>query len=267
MVALILERSAQARITDAMRSRAVTRFCSRSDDIRAAVSAGGADLVVVECTDRDGCSTAPVIEQVLGGYPRLPVVVYAIPGRTPSADILGMARLGVHGLVMHGFDDTGVALRAALDAALESCAGTRVLAAMANSIPPLVAPFVRFCLDRAAHDPSVADAAAFLGVHRKTLVYRLRQADLPSPSAMIGWCRLFVAAHLLESPAVSVAGVALRRGFPSPSAFRGMLRRYSGLSPQELRGRGGLPHLLQVFQQLAARQVVARPLSANLECG
>ena len=43
-------------------------------------------------------------------------------------------------------------------------------------------------------------------------------------------------------------------GFPSGSAFRNMLRRYTGLSPQDLRDRGGSMCLAEMLTaQLASR--------------
>jgi hypothetical protein len=44
-------------------------------------------------------------------------------------------------------------------------------------------------------------------------------------------------------------------GFPSGSAFRNMLRRYTGLSPQDLRERGGSLCLAEMLTaQLASRR-------------
>lgn len=227
----------------------MVRYCDRVRDVMPAVRSCPAQMLITECIDRDGSSTIPAVESVRGGYPTVSVIVYAIPGRTPSSDILTMARLGVHELVMRGFDDVGIAFRAAMESAVRGCAATRVVAGLRDHVPVNVLPFLRYCLDRAAFEPSVAEAAEFLGVHRKTLVYRLRQAGMPSPSAVVSWCRLFVAAHLLESPQMSVADVTLRLDFASASAFRGMLRRHTGLRPQELRAHGGLNHLLHLFRQ------------------
>jgi transcriptional regulator GlxA family with amidase domain len=96
---------------------------------------------------------------------------------------------------------------------------------------------------------TVADAAAALGVHRKTLVDRLATAQLPTPSAMIAWCRLTLAAQMLEDPARSVEQIALLLDFSSAASLRNMLKRYTGLSPREVRENGGLRCVLHAFRQ------------------
>jgi AraC-like DNA-binding protein len=167
-----------------------------------------------------------------------------------SSDILAMAHAGVHELIIQGFDDVGVALRTVAESAARQCAATRVLEALRRELPPVTVPFVQFCLERAWLTPTVTEAARYLGVHRKTLLYRLRRTMLPPPHAIIGWCRLFVAAHMLEDPQRSVAQIALALDFSSSAALRGMLRRYTGLRPQQIRECGGLDVVLSSFRRL-----------------
>ena len=67
-------------------------------------------------------------------------------------------------------------------------------------VPATIVPFLRYCLEHARRNITVEEVAAAMGVHRKTLVDRLKAAHLPSPRAMIGWCRLLMAARLLDDP-------------------------------------------------------------------
>lgn len=247
LIALLLDRIARARVSEASRDRAPVVFYERGREVLARLQTASASMLIIEGSDRDGRSTVPVVETVRTSYPALPVVAYVRPGRTTSADILVIAQLGVHELVIEGFDDVGAALRAVLASGTRRCATERVMRTLGPLLSPSVASFVRYCLERVAQEPSVTDAAHYLGVHRKTLVYRLRQSALPTPSVMIGWCRLFVAAQLLENPGRSVAQVALELDFASSSALRGMLRRYTGMRPGELRAQGGLDALLTRF--------------------
>lgn len=252
LVALLLDRVARARIADAVRGRATVVFVDSVAGIRNHIMAHTPGALVAECRDSAGATTLPYIAEVRAGYPSLPVLLYVVPGRTPSADILTAGQLGVHEIIMHGFDDAGIALRAALDSASRRCAATRVLAALRPVLSVDVLPFFRYCLESAAHEPSVADAAAHLGVHPKTLTYRLRSATLPPPSAVISWCRLFLAAEQLEDPLRSVPRIAMDLNFASSAALRGMLKRYTGLRPCEVRHRGGLDAVLGLFTESLA---------------
>ena len=245
--AVLGDRIARARVTEALRGRARVVFYDDVHALRHALTELHASVLVVECCGRDGAATVDGVRGIREAFPNLPVVAYVIPGRTGSSDILRIAQLGVHELVMQGFDDVGSALRSALESAVRRCGSARVVEAVAPAVPPDVMPFIRYCLDRAADQPSVADAARYLGVHPKTLTYRLKRAHLPAPSTLIGWCRVLLAAQLFESPGRSVAQVALELDFASPAALRGMLRRYTGLRPSELRAHGGLSAALRKF--------------------
>jgi transcriptional regulator GlxA family with amidase domain len=151
--------------------------------------------------------------------------------------------------VIHGLDDVGIALRGAVTSALRRCTATRAMRELAPHVPAALRPLLRFCLEEAERAPTVEDVARALGVHRKTLVNRLRDASMPGPSALLGWCRLVIAAQLLEDPERPVEQVAYALNFPSAAAFRNMLRRYTGLAPGEVRINGGLNCVLHAFRR------------------
>ncbi len=262
---LLLDRVARARVVEALRPRTTACFADTAADLQALVLGGRVNLVILECRDRNGCETLPVVQAIRHGYPSVPIVAYTYPGRTSSSDILAMAHAGVHELIMQGFDDVGIALRTVTESAARRCAASRVMDALGRDLPATVLPFVHFCLERGWSTPTVTEAAAYLGVHRKTLVYRFRSTGLPSPSAMIGWCRLFTAAHMLEDPSRSVSTIALSLDFSSSAALRGMLRRYTGLRPQELRARGGLDAVLSCFRERlrATRELIPAEAGAT----
>ncbi len=262
-VALLLDRVTRARVIEALRPHTTVVFVETSADLLACVRGVPISLVILEFRDRGGSQTLPAVQSIRRGFPSIPIVAYTTPGRTPSSDILAMAHAGVHELIMQGFDDVGIALRTVVESAARRCAATRVISALESDLPEGTIPFVQFCLERAWRPPTVTEAAAYLGVHRKTLVYRFRRTRLPPPSAMISWCRLFVAGHLLEDPRRSVAHVALALDFSSSAALRGMLRRYTGLRSQEIREHGGLESILAAFRSV----LLASPVSAASDNG
>lgn len=248
VLALLFDRLIRARMAEATRGGGgPALFFEEADELLAHLRRSRAAVVVVDGTDGAKQSTLPTIEAIRNGYPSLPVIAYVRAGRTETRHILAMGRLGVHELIFEGIDDVGLALRTALQSAVWQCAAVRVLTALRPHLSADVLPFVRYCLERVSQEPSVTDAAGYLGVHRKTLVYRLHRSALPPPGAMIGWCKLFLASQLLEDPRRSVTSVALELDFASTSALRGMLRRYTGLRPQDLRARGGLSVMLSLF--------------------
>ena len=247
VVALVSDRVARARVTEALRERGEVQFFDRTTDVWDAVVEGRARVVLVEPTDVGGRSTTPLIASLRMGFPNVPVIAYCDPRSVTSAQILDMARAGVNELVMRGVDDVRLALMAALDGAERHCAAERVVAMLGPRLPESIAPIVRFFLHNAARPVTVEDAAAALGVHRKTLFTRLAAAGYPPPSVLASWCRLLLASKLLEDPGRPIERVALDLDFSSGTALRNMLRRYTGLTPVEVRARDGFEHLYGLF--------------------
>jgi AraC-like DNA-binding protein len=247
VVALVVERTARARVSEALRDRGEVDFYDRTTDVWDAVVDGRARVVLLEPVDVTGRFTAPLVSSLRTGFPSVPIVAYCDPRIATSAQILELARAGVNELVMRGVDDVRLALTAAMDGAERHCAAECVLARLGSRLPKTIAPIIRFFLHNAGQPVSVADAAAALGVHRKTLFVRLAAAGYPPPSVLASWCRLLVASKLLEDPARPVTRVALELDFASATALRNMLRRYTGLTPVEVRARGGFEHLYHLF--------------------
>ncbi|MDQ3811804.1 MAG: helix-turn-helix domain-containing protein [Chloroflexota bacterium] len=238
---------------EALRGHGMLRFYERPADLAAAVGAGGVTAVLIEPRDGRGYSTAQLVESLRTGFPGVAVIAYCDHRHDSSGDILALARAGVNELAFRGTDDVRLALTAALTSAEHQSTAELVLRELAPAVPASVRPLVAYCLEHAGTRLSVARVAAEFGVHRKTLVNRLDQAGLPTPIALIGWCRLLVAARLLDDPGRSVEQVALSLDFPSGTALRNMLKRYTGLNAREVRENGGLRCLIRMFQQTLAR--------------
>jgi AraC-like DNA-binding protein len=118
---------------------------------------------------------------------------------------------------------------------------------VALHLPAVALPLLRYAVARSGDDPTVEDAAANLGVDRKTLVNWLRTCGTVRPFEFIAWIRLAIAAGMLEDPGKTIEQVALDAGFSSAAAFRNMLRRYTDLSCSDIRMEGGLARVLARF--------------------
>jgi transcriptional regulator GlxA family with amidase domain len=163
-----------------------------------------------------------------------------------------LVRAGANELVRSGFDDVGVVLRAALTSAHVSCTAQLVRCEVAQLIPARVSDIVDYCLDNGGHSLNVAQLARALGIDRRTIVRRLTEARLPGPQEMIGWCRVLLAARLLDDPARSIEHIALALDFPSAGAMRNMVHRYTGLRINEVRENGGFHCVIHLFKKALA---------------
>ncbi len=253
VIALVLGRVARARFEQAIgrTDRLVfvgTLAALREEVFRATVLV----TVVAEARDEQGAPTAPLLREILGVRPATAIIGYC-HARSPSADILDLACAGIDELVQEGIDDEGIALRAAFSGSVEACAARSVRESIEHLIPLAARPLVDFCLQYPQEDHSVEGLGRALGVDRKTLLNHSHRLALPPPSALAMWCRLLLAAALLESTGQSVERVALALDFASPSAFRNACRRYANERPSTWRAPGGLARVVRRFEEDCAR--------------
>ena len=249
VVALVIGNKCRARVRGALSGRADVRFCELRGEILPLASTTHASAILLEPRDRAGHDVSPTVAAIRAGMPSVPVIAYIADESASSGDILALARAGVHDLVRAGFDDVGFALGAALASATAACATEAIRAELETLVAPDAWAFVSYCLTRANTPISVSSAAAALGLDRRTLVRRLERAALPSPSRIAGWCRVIAAARLLDQPIYTLEQAALRLEFPSGTALRNMLVRYTGLGPREIRENGGTRCVLHLFKR------------------
>jgi AraC-like DNA-binding protein len=249
VVALVLGRVARARFEQAIGRTDRLVFVSTLAALRAQLL-GATVLVtiVAEARDEDGAPTAPLLREILALRPATAIIGYC-HARSASADILDLACAGIDELVQEGIDDEGIALRAAFTGSIEACAARSVREAIQHLIPSVLRPLVDFCLQYPQEDHSVEGLARALGVDRKTLLNHSHRLALPPPSALAMWCRLLLAAAMLESTGQSVEHVSLALDFASPSSFRNACRRYANERPSTWRTPGGLARVVRRFTE------------------
>jgi AraC-like DNA-binding protein len=270
LLALIAGKLERLRIATAVRGHATVHFVGTTAELAARLGDARALPVamIVEPRDCDGRSTSDIVRQVSTAHSAMAIVGYCHAGYEHSRDILELAAAGAHELIFHGIDDSGVALRSVLSSAAQACAASQIMRAIASDVPAPLLPLFEFCLAYPGRATSVQAVAQVLGVHRKTLVNYCEKASLPPPGQVLSWCRLLLVGHLLETPGRTVEGVALRVEFASATALRNMLRRYTGLRPQEVRERGGLRCVVDAFRRsLSGRREPPEGESYALEAG
>jgi AraC-like DNA-binding protein len=253
IAALVCDRASRTRLQGAVRGQAEFSFCNTVPELISAVVDGAATAVVTEWRDAVGCTLEDAVRSLHADFPTVPILVYAPLTPQGARDMLEAARAGATEVLIANFDDVGITLAKRLASAQAVVLAGRIMAQIAELVPASVAVLIDYFLRHGSTAPSVATAAHALGLHRKTLALYCARAQLPSPSALACWARLILAAQRLEDPGRTTERAAREVGFPSGSAFRNMLTRYTGLSPSEVRERGGSLCLIDLFSaRLAA---------------
>jgi transcriptional regulator GlxA family with amidase domain len=109
------------------------------------------------------------------------------------------------------------------------------------------AAFIEYCLARAGESVSIAAAAGAFGIDRKTLLNRLTVQNLPVPRHILVWCRLLIAARLLEDPGRSIEQVGFAMGCGSGAGLRNLFVRHTSLRPGQVRALGGMNYMVDLF--------------------
>lgn len=96
-------------------------------------------------------------------------------------------------------------------------------------------PVLRWIEENAHADLALADVAAAARTSVRTLNRRFHEETGQSPMQWIGGVRIRHAQELLETTDYGVERIARQVGFPSPSTFRALFRRATGVTPRDYR--------------------------------
>lgn len=241
--------------------------CGSPNQVLAALAEGPAVAVVVAAYGPSVFEGVELTRTLRAKYPALPVLIYHDPRSTSPRHLLAFFQAGAAEVVQKGED-----FRHAF-AAILSTAGHRVNARrMIEKLDPILPPQARrlfeYLLEKGEEQLTIEQAAAAVGVARRTLEKRLARLGYPAPETLIGWCRLLLAAHLLEEQGRTFDEVALELSFPSGMALRSMLKRYTGVSGREARTGEGpvalvLTHLTEQISTPQAKAERSRSHSAQ----
>lgn len=245
-------------------------WCDSAEAVMASVITRGATAVIIELAGfgpADVTSAAggdmPSIEELTrtlrDQYPAVPVLVYAPLTAAASRAVVTLARAGVANVIIAGHDDLSHSVAPILARAASICAAEEAYRKLSAVASPGVAAILNYALRYGARAPAVADAAAALHVHRKTLAAWCHSSGAPSPRVLVTWCRLIIAAERLADARWPAERVARVLGFGSGSALAGLIRRHIGLSRAVLRERGSSAVVEMLVRRLAdGRDRIAR---------
>ena len=251
MVAIGESTGFRAGVTSALGERADLRFVKDAPrDLRGAARELPHAVVIAVGLESEGGLSATV-ERARSLYPFASVLLYCASLTAETFRMLvECPQAAAATVVAPPYDDLAAALARAIERREDEAIAATVMHQLSDQVPPSVRPIVAYCVLNARTRPLAQQVARVLGVDVKTVRNRLRAAGLPATATMISWSRLFVAACLVGDRQLPVEYVALALHFASGSALRGMLKRYTGLTPTDVRREGGLRVLVRCFARV-----------------
>ncbi len=251
VIGYVASQKERARITGALRGWALVLWVSSLGDLPDVVRDSDAPPAAAIVAPRDalGNDGATVVRQLAVLAPDMPLIAHCHTGVKQAAGIRHMAEAGVHEFLFVGVDDTGIGVRSVIASAQRICAADRVVRVMRPLLSERLGQIAAACLQHPVQARTVSGLADLLGIHRRTLLNQCARHGGPTPAELIGWCRLMLAAHLLASTGQTVEWVALELEYPSATALRNAMKRYTGLRAGEVTRHGGLSRVVRGFRR------------------
>jgi AraC-like DNA-binding protein len=192
------------------------------------------------------------------------VLGYVTQGALHVDALRELAKAGVHELVFRDVDDSAAFLSAKFSRGEEARAAAAVMARITPHTPRRLLPVADYVLSFPRDSHAVARVAAALGINRKTLTNWSTREGCPPPGILITWCRLLLAAELLQVTGRSVERVVLSLEFASGSAFRNLCQRYLRRRPSSLAVPGALDEAYQAYAEFMSSASRSNPADPPL---
>lgn len=208
-----------------------------------------AAIVSVALLASGGRPAGEALATLLRSAPTLPTAAL-VSDAVELPAVLALGRAGVRAVVDVRRPDGWAALRAVVAAAARSDVARLAARTLAPLLDPLTADVQRFVaalFEAPARVVTVRDLARGLGVLPTTLMSRFFRAELPPPKRYLALARLTRAAHLLRTPAWTVAAVADHLEYSSAQGFSRHLHLLLGVRPSEFRRRYDAAAMLARF--------------------
>ena len=200
--------------------------------LRGDLAAGIIDAVLVSATTAD----VPTLAAILRDFPGAALVglILDTDDRRAIPAALQFGQAGASAVIDARSVGGWAALRAAFDTCHAATAFGRHAVASLVTLPNGATASPGWCRFLAAifalQTPTGKTVASKLGVMVSTLNSRFFRAALPSPKRYLVTARLVWAAHLAESPGLSVAAIAMRLDASSPQSFGRTVRTCAGMT-------------------------------------
>lgn len=251
VAALIVRAANRRRIARALYGVATVHFCEYVRDLYDLLDRPE-DIVAIltDLRDAAGISTVDAFRtlQLLG--PVLPVTVCVSLSGDDVHQLTDWLRSGAAGIMIYDVDDGPLALSRILVMADLRSVSEAIWRETSALLPRLLHPFFAACAQAGAKQVTVQDLLGAIGTPHRTLVARLRRADLPTAECVVGWHRVLHAAWRVERSRQSVEQIAEELGFASSSGLYNAFRRYAGISPLSARAPGGFDAVLTRYKSV-----------------
>lgn len=206
-----------------------------------------ATVVFVDATTIDVAETA--LRRIRTNFPAHPLIAYYNSRGLTPRHLFNVAQSGITELVQLDVDDSRLTFGRILNAASRVTYAQELADLLRNDVPDDLQSIFLFSLEHAGRRLDVPELAASLGLSKRTLSWRMAQHGVPSPRIFLTWCRLLVAALILNESGRTLDSVADQLNFSGGHSLGAVFFRYMGKGIIALRQNGVLEEVLEAFRE------------------
>jgi AraC-like DNA-binding protein len=217
-------------------------------ELHSLLRSADAEVLVVDPAMQEG-RWEVAVEEVLGSYPALPVIVYTTLTPAAMRQVVRLARVGIQHVVLNRFDDEPRRFLDLIERAPASPLAElmlRELATPLGALPVVVTRAIEQLFRSPARVKTSQDLATLAGMIPRTLYRHLTPLGL-QPRHLLICARLLRAYTLLRDPGVRLKEIALKLGYADPDNLSEQLREWTGCSPKDLRSTLGPAAFVQAL--------------------
>lgn len=214
------------------------RCVSTVSALRQQLSARNPVCVAIALRDANDILAASVVSTLRKSKPHLPVVVCVEASGCDIHDLMATPALAELTVFVFGFDDIVETVTRAISTNFQNRAVVVIRHHVRTAVPDKLWSLVEYVAAHSTEGLTVDQVSSSLGVPQRTLANQVRRFGLPTTERLIGWMRILHAAWLRDEYTCSITVAAQALSFPSASALRHMVRRYTGMSLSELDTNG-----------------------------
>lgn len=241
------DKTRTAHIRGALGGHSAVESYSDLNLLAEAIRAGGvsATVIIVDLATLDKAEGA--IRRIHTSFPSHPLVGYYDARGLQPRHFLTLAQSGLTDLVQFDVDDSKMLFGKILDNAARVSHARIIVDLVGKAMPVPMRSVFKFALEHAGRSMDVPELAASLGLSKRTLSWRMAQSEIPSPRIFLTWCRLLVAALLLNERGRTLDSVAEQLDFTGGHSLGAVFFRYMGRGIMTLREEGVLDATVEEF--------------------
>jgi AraC-like DNA-binding protein len=205
-------------------------------ELRSLLRSADVDLLVVDPAMQDGRWEGDV-EEVVGLYPTLPVIVYTTLTPAAMRQVVRLARVGLQHVVLNRFDDEPSRFLDLIERAPAHPLAEAMLQELAvplRALPVIVTRAIEQLFRSPGRVKNSQELASLAGMIPRTLYRHLMPVGL-QPRQLLICARLLRTYTLVREPGVRVKEVAFKLGYADPDHLTEQIREWTGCSPKDLR--------------------------------